>query len=215
MDKVLKVIQLIENQLKPFNIGWLKEKHKKEDPYKVLVSCVLSLRTKDPVTEEATKRLFKKANSPFKMVKLSNREIEKLIYPVGFYRQKAKYIKELSKKIIEDFKGKVPSRLEELLKLKGVGLKTANLVLGRGFGIPAICVDTHVHRIANRIGWVKTKSPKETEEKLKDIIPKNYWIRINSLLVSFGQRICLPVSPFCSRCFINKFCKKVKVKRSR
>ena len=215
MDKVLKVIRLIENQLKPFNIDWLKEENRKEDPYKVLVSCVLSLRTKDSVTEEATKRLFNKVNSPFKMVKLSTQQIEKLIYPVGFYRQKAKYIKELSKKIIKDFKGKVPSNLEDLLKLKGVGLKTANLVLGRSFGIPAICVDTHVHRIANRIGWVKTKSPKETEEKLKNIIPKNYWIRINSLLVAFGQRICLPASPFCSRCFVSKFCKKVGVKRSR
>jgi len=215
MDKVLKVIQLIENQLKQFNIGWLKERNKKEEPYRVLVSCVLSLRTKDPVTEEAAKRLFKGANSPFEMIKFSTRKIERLIYPVGFYRQKAKYIKELSKKLINDFQGRVPANLEDLLKLKGVGIKTANLVLGRGFGIPAICVDTHVHRIANRIGWIKTNNPKETEEKLKVIIPKNYWIRINYLLVSFGQRICLPVSPFCSRCFVNKFCKRKGVKRNR
>ncbi|MCM8799462.1 MAG: endonuclease III [Candidatus Omnitrophica bacterium] len=206
--KVIKTIRLIEEQLKPFHISWLKNTQIHEDPYKILISCLLSLRTKDPVTYEATKRLFKVADNPFKMVKIPISKIQNLIYPVGFYRQKAKFIKELSKQLIERYKGNVPSSLNELLRLKGVGLKTANLVLGRGFGIPAICVDTHVHRISNRLGWVKTKDPKETEKFLRKIIPKDYWIRINSLMVVFGQKICLAVSPLCSRCKLKNICKR-------
>jgi endonuclease-3 len=134
---------------------------------------------------------------------------------VGFYRNKAKAILEISKKIIRDFSGRVPSRLEDLLSLKGVGRKTANLVLGLGYNRPAICVDTHVHRISNRLGWVKTQNPQGTEEALEKIIPKNYWIRLNTILVAFGQNVCVPISPFCNRCYVNSYCKKIGVNRHR
>ncbi|MCM8792168.1 MAG: endonuclease III [Candidatus Omnitrophica bacterium] len=215
MSRILRTIKLIEEQLKPFKIPYLKKKNIRADPYKVLVSCILSLRTKDPLTDGAVKRLFKVADNPDSILKLPLDEIQKLIYPVGFYRNKARYIKELTKQIIEDFSGKIPDNLKDLLKLKGVGLKTANLVLGRGFGIPAICVDTHVHRISNRLGWVKTKDPLQTERRLKRIIPKDYWIKINSLLVAFGQKICLPVVPLCSRCKVKDLCKRREIKKSR
>jgi endonuclease-3 len=149
------------------------------------------------------------------MVRLSGGHIQRLIYPVGFYRNKAKAFLGISRKLIQDFKGRVPGNLEELLKLKGVGRKTANLVLGLGYKIPAICVDTHVHRISNRLGWVKTKEPHATEEALKKIIPKDYWIRLNTLLVAFGQNMCLPISPYCSRCYVNRYCEKIGVNRYR
>ena len=149
------------------------------------------------------------------MLKLSSLRIQKLIYPVGFYRNKAKVILGISQRIIQDFSGRVPRRLEDLLSLKGVGRKTANLVLGLGFGIPAICVDTHVHRISNRLGWFETKSPEETECALRKIIPKRGWINLNTALVTFGQNICLPVSPFCSRCSVKKYCRQTGVTKPR
>jgi len=211
----LSIMKLIEKQVKEFKLPWVTEVSEKKDPYKVLISCVLSLRTKDKTTQEASQRLFKIASGPGEMVKLSSRRLEKLIYPVGFYRNKTRVILGISRKIVQEFSGRVPGKLEELLSLKGVGRKTANLVLGLGYNIPTICVDTHVHRISNRLGWVKTKSPEQTEEALKKIIPKNYWIRLNTILVAFGQNICLPISPFCSRCHVNRYCKKVGVSRFR
>lgn len=215
MDRYLKTLKLIEKQVQEFNIPWVTEVSKKKDPYKVLISCILSLRTKDKHTAQATNRLFKVASTAYNMVKLSVKKIEKLIYPVGFYRNKARVILKISQRIIQDFNGRVPHRLEDLLGLKGVGRKTANLVLGLSYNIPSICVDTHVHRISNRLGWVKTKLPEETEENLKTIIPKNYWIRLNTLLVAFGQNICVPISPYCSRCYVYSLCKRVRVLRSR
>jgi endonuclease-3 len=200
----LKTLRLIESQTRKLNVVYLKDISCKKDPFKILVSCILSTRTKDEVTEKASKELFKIADTPYKMTKLSLKHLQKLIYPVGFYRNKAKAILDLSRKITKDFKGKVPSSKEELLKLKGVGYKCASLVLGLGFKIPSICVDTHVHRISNRLGWVKTKSPIDTQNKLEKIIPKRYWIRLNSLLVAFGQNICKPISPLCSRCKVDK-----------
>ncbi|MCX7661380.1 MAG: endonuclease III, partial [Candidatus Omnitrophica bacterium] len=188
-ESLRKTIRLIEKQVKELNVPWLNKVAEDKDPYRILISCILSLRTKDKITAQATQRLFGLASSPKKMLKLSRRQIQDLIYPVGFYRNKAKTILQITKKIVKDFKGKVPRRLEELLELKGVGRKTANLVLGLGYNISAICVDTHVHRISNRLGWIKTKHPYETEEELKKIIPKDYWIRLNSLLVAFGQNI--------------------------
>jgi endonuclease-3 len=187
----------------------------KAQPYLVLISCILSLRTKDKTTLEASKRLFAVADNPRDMLKLDLPALQKLIYPVGFYRNKSKVILEASRKVINEYGGSVPSRLEELLAFKGVGLKTANLVLGLGFHIPAICVDTHVHRISNRLGWVKTRRPDETEEALKKIVPRKYWIELNTLLVAFGQNICVPVSPFCSRCFVARSCRKAGVSRQR
>ncbi len=233
VDKILKVIKLVEKQVKGFNIPWVTEVSKRKDPYRVLISCILSLRTKDKTTAAASKRLFRAASSPGRMIKLSASNLEKLIYPVGFYRNKAKVILGISRKLIGEFSGRVPDNLEELLKFKGVGRKTANLVLGLGYNIPSICVDTHVHRISNRLGIVKTKNPEETEEALENIIAESYWIKLNTILVAFGQNICVPISPFCSRCYVNpvrninkshasrisngvnKYCKKMGVSKFR
>jgi len=157
------------------------------DPYLILISCLLSLRTKDTVSYPASVRLFSKAKTPRAMLKLSPKTIEKLIYPVGFYRNKARSIHSISQELLTRFKGKVPQTKEELLSMKGIGLKTANLVLSEAFNIPAICVDTHVHRIANQIGMVKTKTPEETEKKLMEILPRQYWSEFNPLLVMWGQ----------------------------
>ncbi len=188
---------------------------RKRDPFKVLISCILSLRTKDEVTKEASKRLFSKASTPEEMLKLSEEEIARLIYPVGFYNNKAKTIKEICKVLVERYGGRVPDEMDKLLKLKGVGRKTANLVLVEGYGKPGICVDTHVHRICNRLGWVKTKTPEETEKKLREILPKKYWMDINRWLVAFGKEICRPVSPLCSQCPVEELCPKAGVKRHR
>ncbi len=206
---------MIKKQVRGFVIPSVTKIAAKSDPFLVLVSCLLSLRTKDKTTIEASKRLFKISSNPKSMVKLPRERLEKLIYPVGFYRNKAKTILNISRKLVKSFYSKVPATLEGLLEFKGVGRKTANLVLGLGFGIPAICVDTHVHRISNRLGWIRTASPEDSEEALKKIIPRNYWIELNTILVTFGQNLCLPVSPFCSRCAVYKFCKRRGVLKSR
>ncbi len=185
------------------------------DPFRVLVSCILSLRTKDQVTAVAGERLFNVASDPLGISKLTEKRIEKLIYPVGFYRNKAAQIRAISKELIEDYSGKVPDTIEGLMHFKGVGRKTANLVMTLGFGLPGICVDIHVHRITNRWGFVSTKTPEKTEFALREKLPKEYWIPINDLLVAYGQNLCRPVSPFCSRCRIIKFCKRVGVEKSR
>ncbi|MBM3244843.1 MAG: endonuclease III [Candidatus Omnitrophica bacterium] len=215
MVKIPQIIRLIKKQVKDKTVPSVTQFSYDNDPYLVLVSCILSLRTKDKTTIEAAKRLFSLARMPREMLKLSVKKIQKLIYPVGFYRTKAKVISGLSKKITDDYAGRVPSSIEELLEFKGVGRKTANLVLGLGYKIPAICVDTHVHRISNRLGWVRTKSPEETEEALKKIIPRDLWIELNTILVTFGQNICLPVAPFCSKCSIKKLCRQKGVKNER
>lgn len=215
VDKTLKTVKLIEKQVKSFKIPWVTEESKRKDPFRILISCILSLRTKDKTTAEASERLFRLADTPRKIIKLSVNRIQKLIYPVGFYRNKAKTILGISRKIKEEFRGGVPDNLEDLLKFKGVGRKTANLVLGLGYNIPAICVDTHVHRISNRLGWVKTREPHASEEALQKIIPRNYWIKLNTLLVAFGQNICVPISPFCSRCDVYRYCRKIGVNKYR
>lgn len=215
MDKIIKTIRLMEKQSRAFIVPSVTQFSFKNDPYLVLISCLLSLRTKDKTTMEAADRLFKAADTALKMVKLSAGRIQSLIYPVGFYRNKAKFILEMSKQIINDFGGAVPGKFDDLLKLKGIGRKCANLVLGLGYNIPAICVDTHVHQISNRLGWVKTSAPEQTEEALKKIVPKRYWIKLNTVLVSFGQNICVPVSPYCSKCFVRGLCKRIGVKKWR
>jgi len=215
MNRFLKTLGLIEKQIKAFQEPAVTEVSWSRNPYLVLVSCMLSLRTKDETTREASRRLFKLADTPYQMIKLSPSHLQKLIYPVGFYRNKAKAILETSRSIIKEYRGKVPDTAEGLLNLKGVGRKTANLVLGLGYGIPAICVDTHVHGISNRLGWVKTKEPHQTEEALQKIIPKKHWIDLNTALVTFGQNICVPVSPRCSICYVRSLCKRVGVTRSR
>jgi len=184
-------------------------------PFSVLVSTVISARTKDEVTGAAAGRLFALATTPREMAGLSVTRIEKAIYPAGFYRTKARAIRELSRILAEEHDGKVPETIEELVRLPGVGRKTANLVVTLGFGAPGICVDTHVHRICNRLGAVRTKNPAETEFALRAVLPKRHWIEINDLLVMYGQTVCTPVSPWCSRCVIVKNCGRVGVGRSR
>lgn len=184
-------------------------------PFEVLVSTLLSLRTKDEVTSLAAERLFAVARTPQAMLALTPETIERLIYPVGFYPTKAKRLLEISRILLDRYDGGVPDNLEELTALPGVGRKTANLVLVEGFKIPAICVDTHVHRISNRIGYVKTKSPDQTEMALRKRLPKRHWVRYNELLVAFGQVLCRPVSPFCSRCPVAEMCPRIGVDRHR
>lgn len=184
-------------------------------PFKVLVSCLISLRTKDEVTAQASDRLFKRADTPAAMLTISTEQVASLIYPCGFYRNKAEQIREISRSLMEDYAGQVPDEIDELLLFKGVGRKTANLVVTLGFGKPGICVDTHVHRICNRWGYVATKTPEQTEMRLRTVLPKEYWVEINDLLVAFGQNHCLPVSPLCSTCRLAALCPRIGVLRYR
>ncbi len=186
-----------------------------QSPFLVLISCIMSLRTKDETTLPAAERLFAVADTPAAMLKISTEKLERLIYPVGFYKTKARTIKGICRDVLEKFDGKIPNDLDTLLLMKGVGRKTANLVLTEGFWIPAMCVDTHVHRISNRFGYVKTKNPEETEFALRNQLPKKYWMRYNAQLVTWGQNICRPISPFCSRCPITRFCGRVGVMATR
>jgi endonuclease-3 len=184
-----------------------------KDPFKVLVSCIISLRTKDEVTKKASEKLFGIADTPEEMMKLSEVEIGELIYPAGFYRTKARTIRDISKKIVKEYGSKVPDSMEELMKFKGVGRKTAGITMLYGFGkVVAIPTDTHVHRISNRLGLVKTKTPDDTERELMKILPKKHWYDYNRLLVTWGQNICKPITPRCDICKIRKFCKRVGVK---
>lgn len=184
-------------------------------PFEVLVSTILSLRTKDEVTAQAARRLFQEARTPERILALGEQRLSELIYPVGFYPTKARRLMAISRIILEDHGGQVPDTIEVLLRLPGVGRKTANLVLVEGFKKPAVCVDTHVHRISNRIGYVQTKTPDQTEMALRGKLPRKHWIRYNELLVAFGQVICRPVSPFCSKCPVARMCPRVGVERSR
>ncbi|WP_101510606.1 endonuclease III [Thermotoga sp. KOL6] len=180
--------------------------HKEKDPFKVLISTVLSQRTRDENTERASTKLFKVYRTPEDLAKVKPEDLYELIKESGMYKQKAERIVEISKIIVEKYNGKVPSDLEELLKLPGVGRKTANIVLWVGFGKPALAVDTHVHRISNRLGWVKTKTPEETEKKLKKLLTKDLWGPINGSMVEFGRKVCRPVNPKCEECFLKKHC---------
>jgi len=184
-------------------------------PWAVLASTIISLRTKDDVTLAASQRLLEKAAGPAELAALKQEKIEKLIYPAGFYRNKAASLKKIAAILLKEYGGNVPSSMEELLSLPGVGRKTANLVLNEAFDIDAICVDIHVHRISNRCGWLSSKGPDETEMILREILPKKFWKKINRLLVLYGQKLCRPVSPFCSQCVIAKFCSRNDVKTAR
>jgi endonuclease-3 len=211
-----KIIRLLEEDLTQRTlpiVTKLAEEHR--DPFEILISTLLSLRTKDDVTAAATERLFTLASTPEEMARLSEDRIQKAIYPVGFYRNKAGAIRHVCRDLIERFQSRVPDTIEDLLTLKGVGRKTANLVVTLGYGRDGICVDTHVHRISNRLGYVRTKNPEETEFNLREKLPRKYWIRINTLLVAFGQNICRPVSPMCSRCPVAGYCDRVGVEKSR
>jgi len=216
LKEFIKAWPLLTGQVKSLRIPWLDQMSaERGDPFKVLISCILSLRTQDKTTGEASRRLFRLAQTPGKMFGLSAERIQKAIYPVGFYRVKAQRIRDLSREIKEKYKGKVPGTIEELLSLKGVGRKTANLVVTVGYDQPGICVDTHVHRITNRWGLIQTRNPVQTEFALREILPLRYWKKLNGYLVAFGQGICKPISPLCTQCQIRTFCARVGVDRSR
>ena len=213
---IREVIHLLENEISVWElpiVSALAEEH--SGPFPILISTILSLRTKDEVTAKATERLFALAVTPKEMLKLSEEDIITAIYPVGFYRNKAKTILYICRELIDRFDSQVPDTIQQLLTLKGVGRKTANLVVTLGYNREGLCVDTHVHRISNRLGYVRTKTPDDTEYALRDKLPSEYWSRYNTLMVAFGRHICLPVSPFCSRCPVTGYCDKVNVIRSR
>lgn len=180
-----------------------------QNPYLVLIACILSLRTNDKTTYPATLRMLELGKTPEDFAKCDVKELEKAIYPVGFYANKAKQIVELSKRLVEEYNSTVPESIEEMTKFNGVGRKTANLVMSRGFNKPAICVDVHVHRIFNRLGYVKTKTPEETEFALREKLPVKHWIDINTLLVTHGQNVCKPIKPMCDICPIKNNCPKL------
>jgi len=185
------------------------------DPFRILISTIISLRTKDDVTQAASERLFALTDTPRALARLDARRVERAIFPAGFYRTKARTLREISKRLVDEYGGRVPDTIEELLTFKGVGRKTAALVVSLGYNRPAICVDTHVHRISNRLGWVKTRTPDETEQALMRAVPRRNWIGINETMVGFGQQVCVPVSPKCSLCPLQRSCPKLGVTRSR
>jgi len=185
------------------------------NPFKILISCLLSLRTKDKNTEKVSDKLFKIVKTPTEISKIPIKRLEKLIYSSGHYKKKAKTLKHVSKVLIEKYDGKVPDKKEELLSIKGIGPKTANIVLSFAFGKLVLPIDTHCHRIPNRLGWIKTKTPDSTEKELEKILPKKYWREFNRTFVLFGKTICQPISPWCSKCPIKKYCKKIGIARSR
>lgn len=204
--KIDEIIQLLKKEDSPRSefVKYMEDVH---DPFLVLISCILSLRTKDETTYPATLRMLKLGRTPEDFASMEEETLSQAIYPVGFYRNKARQIIELSKELVEKYDSKVPSGIDELVKFNGVGRKTANLTLAKGFQIPAICVDVHVHRISNRLGYVSTKTPDETEMELRKKLPKKYWLDINTILVTHGQNICKPQRPLCERCCIAKYCK--------
>ena len=216
LQEFTKTWPLLRKQVKTLQLPWLENfaLHDR-DPFKILISCILSLRTHDRTTGPASERLFKIAPTPAALSRLPVIKIEKTIYPVGFYRVKARTIKDISAELLEKYDGLVPSSMEGLLELNGVGRKTANLVMTRGFDKYGICVDTHVHRITNRWGLIRTKTPDETELALRELLPKRYWKDLNMNLVAFGQAVCQPISPFCSKCRMIDHCSRVGVVKSR
>jgi endonuclease-3 len=213
-EKVLRILRRAIRKWKVPAVGVVAE-NATDRPFETLVSTILSLRTKDAVTEQASRRLLARAPTPDGIAALPVAEIEELIYPAGFYHTKARNLKETSRILLQEYGGKVPRGMEDLLKLPGVGRKTANLVITVGFGGYGICVDTHVHRISNRWGYVVTKTPEETEFALRGRLPKKHWITYNDILVTFGQNLCVPISPWCGQCPVQEFCGRVGVTRHR
>ncbi|MBL7117704.1 MAG: endonuclease III [Candidatus Syntrophoarchaeum sp.] len=213
-NDIEKVVQILKTRYQE-ETSALTDVSTRKDPFLTLISCLLSLRTRDEVTARASERLFALAKTPEEMLNLKREEIEAAIYPVGFYRRKAAQILELCRVLIERYDSKVPDKIDELLNLKGVGRKTANIVITMGYNKPGVAVDTHVHRISNRMGLVATKNPYQTEFALRKTLPKRYWIIFNDLLVMHGKTICTPISPKCSICPVTEHCKRVGVTRFR
>jgi len=204
-----QVVRILRKEIRQWPVPAIG--HYVETPFTVLISCILSLRTQDKTTNVASERLFAIANKPEKMLATPVPVIQKAIYPVSFYRVKARTIHSICEQLLERYGGEVPSNLEQLLELPGVGRKTANIVVTLAFRKAGIAVDTHVHRISNRLGYVKTKTPEETEMVLRKKLPRRYWIVFNDLLVAYGQNLCKPISPFCSFCKIAVYCRRVGV----
>jgi len=216
-DQIHSAIRIVKREIRRWRepVLGIVARESDRDPFLILISCLLSLRTKDKTTDEASHRLFALAHTPETMLKLPMKTIEQAIYPVGFYRTKAKSIHAICRQLLDTYQGCVPDSVDELVTLPGVGRKTANLVVTVGYGKPGICVDIHVHRISNRWGYIKTKTPEESETALRNTLPKRYWITYNDLLVPYGQNLCLPVSPFCSQCKLTDYCDRVGVTKSR
>ncbi len=216
-DQIHAAVRVVKREIRRWQepVVGIVARESNRDPFRILISCLLSLRTKDKTTSEAGTRLFALAHEPERMLALPLRTIEKAIYPVGFYRTKAKSIHQICRRLLDVYGGVVPDSIDELVTLSGVGRKTANLVVTVGYRKPGICVDIHVHRITNRWGYVKTKTPDQTEQALRRKLPTQYWIIFNDLLVPYGQHLCQPVSPWCSRCKLIEYCDRVGVKRSR
>ena len=216
-DEIHAAVRIVKREIRQWQepVVGVVARETDRDPFRILISCLLSLRTKDKTTSEASARLFALAHEPSTMLTLPLKTIEKAIYPVGFYRTKAKSIRQICRRLLDTYGGVVPDSIEELVTLSGVGRKTANLVVTVGYRKPGICVDIHVHRITNRWGYVKTKTPDQTEVALRRKLPKPYWITFNDLLVPYGQNLCQPVSPFCSRCKLTEYCDRVDVTKSR
>jgi endonuclease-3 len=215
-EDINKIIKILKKSIKQWTVPIVTQVAEDgRDPFKVLISCILSLRTKDDTTAAASSRLFKITDNPAKMLKIKDRTMEKTIYPVGFYRTKTRNIKSICRILVDKYKSRVPDEIDELLKLKGVGRKTANLVVTLGYNKLGICVDTHVHRISNRLGYISTTTPEKTEFALRKRLPQKHWIIYNDLLVTFGQNLCKPISPVCSICPIYNYCDRVGVLKSR
>lgn len=216
-DQITAVLRIVKREIRQWEepVLGVVARESNRDPFRILISCLLSLRTKDKTTGEASARLYALAHQPATMLTIPLRQIEQAIYPVCFYRTKAKSIHAICRRLLEVYGGAVPDSIEELVTLSGVGRKTANLVVTVAFGKPGICVDIHVHRISNRWGYVKTETPEETEVALRNKLPKQHWITFNDLLVPYGQHLCQPVSPFCSQCKLTEYCDRVGVKKSR
>jgi endonuclease-3 len=193
----------------------LNRMRKKPNAFKILMSCLLSLRTKDKNTEKASNNLFAVADTPKEIIGLPIKKLEKLIYSSGHYKKKARVLQSVSNELINRFNSKVPDKKEELLSIKGIGPKTANIVLAFAYGKDALPIDTHCHRIPNRLGWIKTKTPEQTEKELEKILPRKYWKEFNAIFVQFGQTICQPISPWCSKCPVSKYCPRINVDKSR
>lgn len=212
---IAKIMDILIKRYSSYRQPTIRRTAKEKDPFKVLITCLLSLRTQDKNTEIAKERLFKVATKPKEILKLPIKKLENLIYSSGHYKKKARVLKSVSKEIIERFNGKVPRNKEQLLSIKGIGPKTANIVLAFAYGKQVLPIDTHCHRIPNRLGWIKTKNPVETEKDLEKILPKKYWKEFNTTIILFGKNICKPVSPFCSNCPVRTYCKRIGVKKSR
>jgi endonuclease-3 len=214
-ETIKKIMKILKEKYPTHDKTTLNRMRDKPDAFKILISCLLSLRTRDKNTEKASGRLFAVATTPEEILSLSDKQLEKLIFSSGHYKKKARTLKHVSKVLIEEFKGKVPNTREELMSINGIGPKTANIVLAFAFGKNVLPIDTHCHRIPNRLGWVETKTPEKTEKELEKILPEEYWRDFNAIFVQFGKTICVPISPKCSQCPIQEYCQKVNVTKSR